>query len=1040
MPTHRTRYEGSFYSENGTFNIVRIYDKNHTGSKIPINIADLKIKYDTKGQEKFSPIIASKCSISLIVEDNVFGTHVSNFLKRLRETYEEGDVTIVIWNTPDTQGLPLWSGNVLIDLSTKEDVSRPYEVELNATDGIGLLKNYDMVETQGSAPYSSGDTYISDGYQTFIYWIKTILEYCNTPDWNKTDGDVGDYTFSTAVDWWYEDHPAASQSKSPLAYTQCQMLGSYTLTEAGLYKVKSVYDVLESFCKLWGMRVVFWRNTFWFTQIELYNTADAGTYANPENVDTQTWTKAGAASNSFDYLGSSWFSLYSQDIEPNIGGFRGALQKLAGSKWDYYPKLKEVIVDFENISNNNYFTAFPQPTTDGDGTYPASYGYDLIESTPLGVHTGAAAFGGFNVLFILDFNNPGGAIDWRNNATIRARPDGDTGWDNGYYFDPDTTTWETYPQENPPTVPAANVWVADPVINAGYNNTGNSFQNEPAVTMFTLPSGTSQHTVYSGQIPTHAAFTGDWEFEIFNLATVFGISGWTPAYFWRHAGGDMAAGYNYNISVTENISYSDPLDASGSPLSQFNPILSSLIGGSINTIVYSARNETQSQAVKDIWWGDTLTYGEPASLIWDDGAGGSGYTDPLGLWRNGQSGTFNKSIIELLCEARLLNQQQSDYKWSLQTAVSETNSWLTDGTGWRPVYVNPVGRIHDTIDQIFYYLLRGTFNLLKDEWDGEWLQVSYSTDTATTTTTSTTGGTNPGANTSGAKLSSPSTSSLNGFLTIGAIRTRIAAGTTITSVDIQIMNPLANEAEESPPIRMFNQTTLIKAGDIINLSANGSNGQVGRFQQFEASADVEDGDNTMSVTSIKTTRALEVGDHITVNLRDSYQQLNHKTRGTIGGMPVDADDLGPINYDTGVYSITGVDPTYVKILARDFMVNDDVGSPTDTTPAVFNDGTNTGVSVEDTDQELIATVNIPYGTTATLVTIWASNTTKVVEVYEMDINANGKGSAIGTGTTNGSAIDITDTAATTTNYLMIKVLVSSTNHRVWGGTVTLTQN
>ena len=58
----------------------------------------------------------------------------------------------------------------------------------------------------------------------------------------------------------------------------------------------------------------------------------------------------------------------------------------------------------------------------------------------------------------------------------------------------------------------------------------------------------------------------------------------------------------------------------------------------------------------------------------------------------------------------------------------------------------------------------------------------------------------------------------------------------------------------------------------------------------------------------------------------------------------------------------------------------------------------------------------------------------------MTISANGKGSAIGTGTTNGSAIDITDTAATPTNYLMIIVKVSSTNHRVWGGTVTLTQN
>ena len=57
----------------------------------------------------------------------------------------------------------------------------------------------------------------------------------------------------------------------------------------------------------------------------------------------------------------------------------------------------------------------------------------------------------------------------------------------------------------------------------------------------------------------------------------------------------------------------------------------------------------------------------------------------------------------------------------------------------------------------------------------------------------------------------------------------------------------------------------------------------------------------------------------------------------------------------------------------------------------------------------------------------------------MSIASNGKGSAIGTGTTNGSAIDITDTAATAVNYLMIIVKVSSTNHRVWGGTVILTQ-
>ena len=196
------------------------------------------------------------------------------------------------------------------------------------------------------------------------------------------------------------------------------------------------------------------------------------------------------------------------------------------------------------------------------------------------------------------------------------------------------------------------------------------------------------------------------------------------------------------------------------------------------------------------------------------------------------------------------------------------------------------------------------------------------------------------------------------------------------------------------------------------------------------------------VQAITLDEALDLNANIAIDQNNMFVQYQRKTEGTIGAMPVTATTLGPIEYDpdTGVASITGVDPTYVKILPRDFMVNDDVGSATDTPPAVFGDGTNTGVSVEDTSQELIATVNIPYGTTATHVTIWSSNTTKDVEVYEMNINANGKGSDIGTGTTNGSAIDITDTAATTTNYLMIIVKVSSTNHRVWGGTVTLTQN
>lgn len=248
---------------------------------------------------------------------------------------------------------------------------------------------------------------------------------------------------------------------------------------------------------------------------------------------------------------------------------------------------------------------------------------------------------------------------------------------------------------------------------------------------------------------------------------------------------------------------------------------------------------------------------------------------------------------------------------------------------------------------------------------------------------------------------------------------------------IQIAS-LANDYDESGAITSIDVTaTQIALVDGDNINIGG--------QSLVVNADAAEGATSLTIDSITLTSPISTGERIKINQKNLFVQYQRKTEGTIAGMPVADRDLGPINYTAGIYSIIGVDPTYVKILPRDFMVNDDVGTATEIPPLVFGDGTNTGVHVEDTDQELIATVNIPYATTATEVAIWGSNTTKDVEVYEMNIDANGKGSTIGTGKTDGVAIDITDTAGDTTNYLMIIVKVSSTNHRVWGGRVTLTQ-
>lgn len=206
--------------------------------------------------------------------------------------------------------------------------------------------------------------------------------------------------------------------------------------------------------------------------------------------------------------------------------------------------------------------------------------------------------------------------------------------------------------------------------------------------------------------------------------------------------------------------------------------------------------------------------------------------------------------------------------------------------------------------------------------------------------------------------------------------------------------------------------------------------------EFTVSTDQAAAQTSIRVDSITPSIPIQIGDKVEISKENLFVQYQRKTEGTIAGMPVDANDLGPINHSEGTYSIIGVDPTYVKILPRDFVINDDGGNEA----LEFKDGTNTGLVVGATSQEMIATVNIPYGTTATAVTIYSSSAARTVEVYEVSIDSNGIGSAIGTGTANGSPITITSTAATTTNYLLILVKVTQTSQRVYGGSVALTQN
>ena len=997
------QFTSTYYSSANIEYTLDIYVKDYGGSSSEITLGEggCVISYDTSGSNKFASILSSKMQIPFIVENAT----QANFITLLRTTYQEQEIYAHLY-TSATE--PIWSGYVIMDLGSEEDVSYPYEVVLTAVDGIGLLKERDFVQDSATFPYERSETYLADGsatgYKTIIQWLTIILAKTGMA---KTDeGAASNYTIQTCVDWYNDEHAAATLAYDPLNLTQCNMENFYKVNDEGEYKPKSSYKVLEEICKAWGMRCVYWHHTFFFIQISLYKTNETGTLSTPVNLPTREYYYTGGHRLNQDYIGTKQYARYELSLENVVPGNGTGLLKLAGSKYDYYPITKQVKANFINANDKNYFQGFPlmNATLVSSAVTPNTW---FVTTKSIGIFNNPKDGNGFFCKIPLSFysSRPPAAVQ-NFSWTIKAVPVAG-GTSKMLSSATGSLAWVTY------AAPSDENDLSDGIFNS----------------IAGIDSGQSIRYIFNsadysgGIIPVDAGMSGDWEF-MFEIWTLSGNANPTNASFCAGTGSSWyttalpsssfgevpESTFGYGITNYSNVQVSN---ISNPFLGVFCAVDAAASVGPTSTTMTATTSTTDSyiEDLGDIMWGDSLVPDSPSSLKVYDGADWK-FSSTTGEWGIGViTGTL--SFTQLECQEILYNSSKISMKLGGSTALSETNK---SESGYIK-YVNPIGRIED-LDNRFYAMLRGQLKTGTDEWEASWFEITYNS-IGHTTPTQDESGENTGIITGGGNSGGqqgPSFMLAPPYIAT-VTRTRVSAGT-ITSINIQDIGE-----------------TLLKSGDIIRIydSVQGVN------FKFTLSADQTSGDTSLSVVSQSITSPITLGSQITISDSDLFVQYQRKTQGTIAGMPVDADDLGPIGYKGGIYYILGVDTTYIQILPSDFMVNDDVGSATDTPPAVFVDGTNTGVAVEDTDQELIATVKIPYNTTATEVTIWASNTTKDVEVYEMSVNANGKGSTIGTGTTNGSPIDITDTLHDGVNYLMIIVKVSSTNHRVWGGTVTLSQ-
>ena len=232
-----------------------------------------------------------------------------------------------------------------------------------------------------------------------------------------------------------------------------------------------------------------------------------------------------------------------------------------------------------------------------------------------------------------------------------------------------------------------------------------------------------------------------------------------------------------------------------------------------------------------------------------------------------------------------------------------------------------------------------------------------------------------------------------------------AAGTTLDVEGITIVEKIT-----SIPIVDFGETILADNDRFTLVDSQNGNEYDLRLNAAQTS-----GDTALTIDAYAFSEDVGVPAFITVNQKNLIQQYQNKTEGSIGGDTI----------------IVGVDTDYIKLVPRDFISNDDVANK----EWAFDDTGTTGVRIFNANTELWAFVPIPYGKKATHITVWGNNT-KDVEAYELNVNASGIGSTLGTGTV-GTEFSITNLSSDATNYLGVKVITTGTSNRIYGGKVTL---
>ncbi len=773
--------DGVIISSNGTeYTINILWNNTGGGTDMVFGSSGVQISYETpEDKTKNSYILSSKCTIPFLVQNATDKA----FILSLATSYQEKDV----WITVREDSNLLWCGYVLLDLNDEEDVSYPYEVTLTAVDGLAALKDKPFIRetnTETGAvptfPYIRTDTFYNAGFSniiggsTTIKWLPELL--LNTGMVLAADDTGGttyleNYGIQTAVNLYNEGHPAPAAGVDPLRYSQITMKELYIVEEDNYVKTPNCYEVLEYICKTFGMRCVYWEHSFHFIEIDQYNTdeASAGTAAVPINIPTRTYYYAGGFNANQNYVGSTDLTPYDLTLE-NVSAAGEGLQKLAGTIYSGLPAIKTVNCTSLAGIGQNVYAGMPLYITGYSGGAWDTSGNEVLYI----IWTGGTVAANVVWSTIEDAADADGIkfesyLSWKNTTTtdlsvrvlfmlvakpssqahdfpfkVCAREVGAVEYD-----------WEDWASGGSPFVGT----------NASLRFARQEFMFPPSATVDQnvgiLAYSTAQDpycVTHDGVFPTDAAFTGSWDFSIISF-TCYDSNATKPMRGFNGTAGAANYGSTYNHGAVRGYTSGTGTAYDGTLLStlgvwekvtdyqiDYNNTLNSVTGaspqykGSLQAVGGEASSPELIEV--DVVNNNSFVY-NAGNYFWSDGTtikvsdDGSTYVfadadgtwvKPTYVWNAGTTqfdytvGTYNKKLVQLVLENIIYNQSIALKQLNGTTALAETNKFYT-GTSILK-YMNPIGKLTD-LDNNEYQLMRGTFNLLLDEWNVTMNQIFY---------------------------------------------------------------------------------------------------------------------------------------------------------------------------------------------------------------------------------------------------------------------------------------------------------------------------